>query len=53
VRKFALIGVGGYIATRHLQAMKSASGDLIAAVDKNGSVGVLDNYFMGTLFCRG
>lgn len=50
MKKFALIGVGGYIAPRHLQAIKAVGGDLVAAVDRNDSVGVLDRYFMGTRF---
>lgn len=50
MKKFALIGVGGYIAPRHIQAIKHTGNDLVAAVDKNDSVGVLDRYFMGTRF---
>jgi UDP-N-acetyl-2-amino-2-deoxyglucuronate dehydrogenase len=50
MKKFALIGVGGYIAPRHIHAIKETGNDLIAALDKNDSVGVLDRYFMGTRF---
>ncbi len=50
MKKFALIGVGGYIAPRHIQAIKNTGNDLIAALDKSDSVGVLDRYFMGTRF---
>jgi UDP-N-acetyl-2-amino-2-deoxyglucuronate dehydrogenase len=42
--KFALIGVGGYIAPRHLRAIKETGNELVAAMDKNDSVGVLDAY---------
>lgn len=42
---FAIIGVGGYIAPRHLEAIKSVGGQLVAAMDINDSVGVLDRYF--------
>ncbi len=45
MKKFALIGAGGYIAPRHLQAIKETGNVLIAALDKNDSVGVLDSYF--------
>lgn len=47
---FALIGAAGYIAPRHLQAIKSVGGDLLAAIDPNDSVGILDSYFPQTAF---
>lgn len=50
MKTFALIGVGGYIAPRHIQAIKNTGNELVAAVDKNDSVGVLDKYFMNTRF---
>ncbi|MHC4525477.1 MAG: Gfo/Idh/MocA family oxidoreductase [Planctomycetota bacterium] len=50
MKKFALIGVGGYIAPRHICAIKETGNDLIAALDKNDSVGILDRYFMNTRF---
>ncbi|MBS1920189.1 MAG: Gfo/Idh/MocA family oxidoreductase [Bacteroidetes bacterium] len=45
MKNFVLIGVGGYIAPRHLKAIKDTGNNLVAALDKNDSVGVLDNYF--------
>ena len=42
---FALIGAGGYIAPRHLAAIRAVGGDLVAAVDPSDSVGVIDSYF--------
>lgn len=42
---FALIGAAGYIAPRHLKAIKEVGGNLVAALDIADSVGVLDNYF--------
>jgi len=45
VKKFALIGAGGYIAPRHLKAIKDTGNILIAALDKHDSVGLLDSYF--------
>ena len=45
MKKFALIGAGGYIAPRHLKAIKDTGNVLIAAMDKNDSVGILDSYF--------
>jgi UDP-N-acetyl-2-amino-2-deoxyglucuronate dehydrogenase len=43
--KFALIGVGGYIAPRHLKAIKDTGNELVAAMDVHDSVGILDRYF--------
>ena len=47
---FALIGVGGYIAPRHLRAIKETGNTLLAAVDKNDSVGIIDSYFPEAAF---
>ena len=44
-RNFALIGVAGYIAPRHLQAIKDTGNVLIATLDRSDSVGILDRYF--------
>ena len=49
-QNFALIGVGGYIAPRHLQAIRDTGNRLVAAMDRNDSVGVLDRYFLDTPF---
>lgn len=45
MKNFALIGAGGYIAPRHMKAVKDTGNKLIAALDKNDSVGILDSYF--------
>lgn len=42
---FALIGVGGYIAIRHVKAIKETGNNLIATLDPFDSVGFLDSYF--------
>ena len=42
---FALIGAAGYIAPRHLKAIKETDNKLICALDKFDSVGVLDSFF--------
>ena len=42
---FSLIGAAGYIAPRHLQAIRDTGNTLIAACDRSDSVGVLDRYF--------
>lgn len=43
--RFALIGAAGYIAPRHMKAIKDVGGELVAAVDPHDSVGVIDSYF--------
>ncbi|SHI76285.1 UDP-N-acetyl-2-amino-2-deoxyglucuronate dehydrogenase [Malonomonas rubra DSM 5091] len=45
MKNFALIGAGGYIAPRHMKAIKETGNNLVAAVDKNDSVGIMDSYF--------
>lgn len=42
---FALIGAAGYIAARHLKAIKDTGCNLVAALDPFDSVGILDSYF--------
>lgn len=44
-KNFALVGVGGYIAPRHLKAIKETNNNLLVAIDKNDSVGIIDSYF--------
>lgn len=45
MKNFALIGAAGYIAPRHLKAIKDTGNNLIAAFDPFDSVGILDSYF--------
>ncbi|WP_100642354.1 Gfo/Idh/MocA family protein [Alteromonas facilis] len=42
---FGLMGAAGYIAPRHMQAIKQTGNDLVAALDPCDSVGILDSYF--------
>jgi len=42
---FALIGAAGFVAPRHMKAIAEVGGDLVAALDPNDSVGVIDGYF--------
>jgi UDP-N-acetyl-2-amino-2-deoxyglucuronate dehydrogenase len=51
-KKFAIIGVGGYIGKKHLDAIKYNNGEIIAAFDINDSVGILDSYSLNTLFFK-
>ena len=45
MKKFALIGAGGYIAPRHLKAIKETGNTLVVAMDVNDSVGIMDSHF--------
>lgn len=49
-KKFALIGAAGYIAPRHMKAIKDTKNDLVAAFDPNDSVGIIDSYFPNAAF---
>jgi UDP-N-acetyl-2-amino-2-deoxyglucuronate dehydrogenase len=44
-KNFAITGVAGYIAPRHLKAIKETGNKLVAAVDPHDSAGILDSYF--------
>lgn len=45
MKNFVLIGAAGYIAPRHMKAIKDTGNNLIAALDQNDSVGIIDSYF--------
>lgn len=45
MKKFAMIGAAGYIAPRHMKAIKETGNDLVAALDVNDSVGIIDSHF--------
>ncbi len=45
MKNFALIGIGGYIAIRHVRAIKETGNDLLAGLDKCDSVGFVDSYY--------
>ncbi len=49
---FALTGVAGYIAPRHLKAIQAVDGNLLAVCDPHDSVGILDSYFPNAAFFR-
>ena len=50
MKNFALIGAAGYIAPRHMRAIKESGNNLIVALDTFDSVGVIDSYFPGADF---
>jgi len=50
MKKFALIGAAGYVAPKHMKAIKETGSDLVAALDPFDSVGILDSYFPNAAF---
>jgi len=49
-KNFAITGVSGYVAPRHLRAIKDTGNKLIAAIDPHDSAGILDQYFEDVRF---
>ncbi|MBF90964.1 MAG: oxidoreductase [Flavobacteriales bacterium] len=45
MKKFALIGAAGYISPRHMKAIKETNNNLVAALDRFDSVGIIDSHF--------
>lgn len=45
MKNFALVGAAGYIAPRHMKAVKETGNRLVAAYDPNDSIGIMDSYF--------
>jgi UDP-N-acetyl-2-amino-2-deoxyglucuronate dehydrogenase len=50
MKNFAIIGVGGYIAPRHLKTIKDTGNVMVSAYDKSDSVGIMDSYFPNAAF---
>ncbi|NVK18571.1 MAG: Gfo/Idh/MocA family oxidoreductase [Methylocystaceae bacterium] len=50
MKQYALIGAAGYIAPRHMKAIKETDGDLVAALDTSDSVGIIDSHFPDARF---
>jgi len=50
MKNFALIGAAGYIAPRHMEAIKNTGHELVAALDRSDSVGIMDRFFPNTAF---
>lgn len=48
--RFALIGAAGFVAPRHMRAIRDVGGELMAALDPHDAVGVLDQYNRQTAF---
>jgi UDP-N-acetyl-2-amino-2-deoxyglucuronate dehydrogenase len=52
MKNFALIGAAGYIAPRHMKAIKDTGNKLVAAVDPFDSVGILDSFFYDVAYFK-
>ncbi|MGK0445883.1 MAG: UDP-N-acetyl-2-amino-2-deoxyglucuronate dehydrogenase [Bermanella sp.] len=50
MKRFGLIGAAGYIAPRHLKAIKETGNELVVAMDINDSVGIMDSHFPNAEF---
>lgn len=50
MKDFALIGAAGYIAPRHMKAIRDTGNRLVAAVDPHDNVGIIDSYFPDAMF---
>ena len=50
ISKFALIGAAGFIAPKHMAAIKHCKGELTVALDPNDSVGIIDRFFPNSFF---
>ena len=49
-KNFALIGAAGYIAPRHMKAIKDTKNNLVSALDPFDSVGIIDSFFPNANF---
>lgn len=45
MKNFALIGAAGYIAPRHMRAIKETGNELVCALDPYDGIGIMDSYF--------
>ncbi|KKM82136.1 hypothetical protein LCGC14_1322640 [marine sediment metagenome] len=52
MKRFALLGAAGFIAPRHMRAIRDVGGDLVAICDPSDSVGVIDQYFPNCEYFR-
>lgn len=50
MKKFVLVGAAGFVAPRHMRAIRDTGNQLVAAMDPNDSVGILDSHFPDAAF---
>jgi len=44
-KRYAMVGGAGYVAPKHMEAIKATGGQLVAIFDPNDSIGIIDSYF--------
>lgn len=49
-KNFALIGAAGFVAPRHMRAIRDTGNRMVAAMDLSDSVGIIDSYFPESAF---
>ena len=52
MKKFVLLGAAGFVAPRHMQAIKDVGGELVAIMDPSDSVGIVDSYFSNAAYFK-
>ena len=52
MKNFAIIGIAGFVAKKHLNCIKKLNGNLVAAFDIHDNVGFIDNYYPKTKFFK-
>ena len=50
--KFALVGLAGFVAKKHVKCIKDLGGELIAAMDYHDNVGFIDSFFPNCIFFK-
>lgn len=51
-KRFAIMGAAGYIAPKHMKAIKDVGGQLVCVLDPNDSIGIIDSYFPKAKYFR-
>jgi len=51
-KRFAIMGAAGYIAPRHMKAIKEVGGELVCVLDPNDSIGIIDSFFPKAKYFR-
>ena len=52
MKRFALIGLSGFVAKKHVKCISQLNGDLVAALDTHDNVGFVDSFFPNCFFFK-